>query len=57
MTRRRSYPRRDTRLLILIVAAFSSSLSRYTRHWAARNPWFDAGVLPALRDAVQRALA
>ncbi|MGI8549747.1 MAG: uracil-DNA glycosylase family protein [Dehalococcoidia bacterium] len=28
-----------------------------TRHWAARNPWFDAEVLPALRDAVQRALA
>jgi uracil-DNA glycosylase len=27
------------------------------RHWAARNPWFDADVLPALRDAVQRALA
>jgi len=28
-----------------------------TRHWAARNPWFDTDVLPALRDAVQRALA
>ncbi|HEY5105302.1 MAG TPA: uracil-DNA glycosylase family protein [Caulobacteraceae bacterium] len=28
-----------------------------TRHWAARNPWFHAEVLPALRDAVQRALA
>jgi uracil-DNA glycosylase len=28
-----------------------------TRHWAARNPWFDAEVLPALRDAVRRALA
>lgn len=27
-----------------------------TRHWAARNPWFDAEVLPALRNAVQRAL-
>jgi uracil-DNA glycosylase len=27
-----------------------------SRHWAARNPWFDADVLPALRDAVQRAL-
>src|SRR3954467_11402789 len=30
MTRRRSYPCRDTRLLILIVAAFPSSLSRYS---------------------------
>jgi uracil-DNA glycosylase len=28
-----------------------------TRHWAARNPWFDADALPALRDAVQHALA
>ena len=28
-----------------------------TRHWAARNSWFDADVLPALRDAVRRALA
>jgi len=28
-----------------------------TRHWAGRNPWFDAEALPALRDAVQRALA
>jgi uracil-DNA glycosylase len=28
-----------------------------SRHWAARNPWFDAEVLPALRSAVQRALA
>jgi uracil-DNA glycosylase len=28
-----------------------------SRHWAAQNPWFDADVLPALRDAVQRALA
>ncbi|MEG3148204.1 uracil-DNA glycosylase family protein [Sphingomonas sp. RT2P30] len=28
-----------------------------SRHWAAKNPWFDAGVLPALRDAVRRALA
>jgi uracil-DNA glycosylase len=26
-----------------------------SRHWAAKNPWFDADVLPALRDAVQRA--
>jgi len=28
-----------------------------TRHWAARNPWFEADVLPALRNAVERALA
>ena len=28
-----------------------------SRHWAANNPWFDADVLPALRDAVQDALA
>jgi len=28
-----------------------------SRHWAAQNPWFDAEVIPALRDAVQRALA
>ena len=28
-----------------------------SRHWAAQNPWFDADVLPALRGAVQRALA
>jgi uracil-DNA glycosylase len=28
-----------------------------TRHWATRNPWFDADVLPALRDAVQGAFA
>ena len=28
-----------------------------TRHWAAQNLWFDADVLPALRDAVRRALA
>lgn len=28
-----------------------------TRHWAARNPWFEADVLPALRSAVERALA
>jgi uracil-DNA glycosylase len=27
-----------------------------SRHWAAQNPWFDAEVLPDLRDAVQRAL-
>lgn len=28
-----------------------------SRHCAARNPWFDADVPPALRGAVQRALA
>ena len=28
-----------------------------SRHWAARNPWFDEDVLPALRDAVRGALA
>ena len=28
-----------------------------SRHWVAKNPWFDAEVLPALRDAVRRALA
>lgn len=28
-----------------------------SRHWAANNPWFDADVLPALRHAVQAALA
>ena len=28
-----------------------------SRHWAARNPWFDADVFPSLRGAVQRALA
>ena len=28
-----------------------------TRHWAASNPWFDEDTLPALRLAVQRALA
>ena len=28
-----------------------------TRHWAARNPWFEAEALPALRNVVQRALA
>ena len=28
-----------------------------SRHWAAQNPWFDAVVLPALRHAVQDALA
>jgi uracil-DNA glycosylase len=28
-----------------------------SRHWASQNPWFDAEVIPALRGAVQRALA
>jgi uracil-DNA glycosylase len=28
-----------------------------SRHWAASNPWFDTDVLPALRQAVQDALA
>ena len=28
-----------------------------SRHWAAKNPWFDVDVLPALRHAVQEALA
>ena len=28
-----------------------------SRHWAVQNPWFDADVLPALRDAVKDALA
>ena len=28
-----------------------------SRHWAARNPWFDLEVLPALREAVRDALA
>ena len=28
-----------------------------SRHWAAQNPWFDADVLPALRDSVRLALA
>jgi uracil-DNA glycosylase len=28
-----------------------------SRHWATRHPWFDAEVVPALRDAVQGALA
>ena len=28
-----------------------------SRHWAAQNPWFDADVLPALRDSVRVALA
>ena len=28
-----------------------------SRYWAAKNPWFDADVLPLLRHAVQDALA
>lgn len=28
-----------------------------SRHWAARNPWFETDVLPALRNAVRDALA
>lgn len=28
-----------------------------SRHWAAKHPWFDAEVVPALRDAVRAALA
>ncbi|MEG3145198.1 uracil-DNA glycosylase family protein [Sphingomonas sp. RT2P30] len=28
-----------------------------SRHWVAKNPWFDANVLPALRGAVRDALA
>ena len=28
-----------------------------SRHWAVKNPWFDAETLPALRYAVQKALA
>ena len=28
-----------------------------SQHWAARNPWFDAEVLHALREAVRDALA
>ena len=28
-----------------------------TRFWAENNPWFEAEVLPALREAVRRALA
>lgn len=28
-----------------------------SRHWATRHPWFDAEVVPALRDAVRSALA
>ncbi len=48
------------------VANFESYLPRYfplphpswrTRFWAAKNPWFETEVLPALRLAVQRAAA
>lgn len=28
-----------------------------SRYWAAKNPWFEEDVLPALRQAVQDALA
>lgn len=28
-----------------------------SHHWALQNPWFEADVLPALRGAVQSALA
>jgi uracil-DNA glycosylase len=28
-----------------------------SRHWAAHHPWFEAEVVPALRDAVRAALA
>ena len=28
-----------------------------SRHWAAENPWFEADMEPALRSAVQDALA
>ena len=28
-----------------------------SRHWAAKNPWFEADVVPALRSAVQDVLA
>ncbi len=28
-----------------------------SRHWAAKNPWFEAQVLPELRSAVRAALA
>jgi uracil-DNA glycosylase len=28
-----------------------------SRHWATKNPWFEEDVLPALREALQRALA
>lgn len=32
------------------------NLSWRSRHWAAKNPWFDADVLPLLRHLVQDAL-
>jgi uracil-DNA glycosylase len=28
-----------------------------SQHWAAKNPWFEEDVLPALRQAIQHALA
>ncbi len=31
--------------------------SRRCRHWATRHPWFDVEVVPALRNAVRRALS
>ncbi len=27
-----------------------------SRHWAAKNPWFEAEVLPELRSAIRAAL-
>ncbi|MFN6954924.1 MAG: uracil-DNA glycosylase family protein [Acetobacteraceae bacterium] len=48
------------------VRGFASHLPRHfplphpswrTRAWAARNPWFEAEVLPALKREVARALA
>jgi uracil-DNA glycosylase len=47
------------------VCGFRDYLPRYfplphpswrSRIWAERNPWFEAEVLPALREAVARAL-
>lgn len=31
--------------------------SQRSRHWSAKNPWFEADVISTLRSAVQRALA
>jgi uracil-DNA glycosylase len=48
------------------VSGFARHLPRHfplphpswrTRVWAARNPWFEAEVLPALKREVARALA
>jgi uracil-DNA glycosylase len=48
------------------VRRFAEQLPRYfplphpswrTRVWAARHPWFEAEVVPALRREVARALA